>query len=105
MGPDHKSPTTRRERPLFSFTSLNMPPFGEMRSYRSPQTGAMPDTSTADMRDAIEAFIHDGQIEEGTLVYDIAQQVLAEGFDALSPKQVRIFEGKLRDILRQVEAE
>ena len=65
----------------------------------------MPDTSTADMHDAIEAFIHDGEIEEGTLVYEIAQQVLAEGFDTLAPNQVRIFEGKLRDILRRVEAE
>jgi hypothetical protein len=82
-----------------------MPPFGEMRGYRSPQTGAMPDTSATDLHDAIEAFIHDGQIEEGTLVYDIAQQVLAEGFDTLAPNQVRIFEGKLREILRRAEAE
>jgi hypothetical protein len=66
---------------------------------------AMPDTSTADMQDAIEAFIHDGQIEQGTLVYDIAQQALAEGFDSLAPNQVRIFEGKLREILRRAEAE
>jgi hypothetical protein len=82
-----------------------MPPFGEMRGYRSPQTGAMHDTSTADMHNAIEAFIHDGQIEEGTLVHAIAQQVLSEGFGSLTPGQVRIFEAKLREILMRAEAE
>jgi hypothetical protein len=71
------------------FTSENTPPFGEMRGYRSPQTGAL-HTSATDLNDAIEAFIHDGQIEEGTLVYDIAQQVLADSFDTLTPNQVRI---------------
>jgi hypothetical protein len=65
----------------------------------------MPDTSATDLNDAIEAFMHDGKIEEGTLVYDIAQQELAEGFDSLAPNQVRIFEGKLREILRRVETE
>jgi hypothetical protein len=65
----------------------------------------MPDSSAADLNDAIEAFIHDGQIEEGTPVYDIAQQVLSDGFDSLAPDQVRTFEGKLREILSQVAAE
>jgi hypothetical protein len=38
----------------------------------------MPDQSTTGLNDAIEAFIHDGQIEQGTLVYELAQQVVAK---------------------------
>jgi hypothetical protein len=66
---------------------------------------AMQDSAGAELNDAIEAFIHDGQIEAGTPVYDIAQQVLTSGFESLNPDQVRVFEAKLRDILRQVAAE
>ena len=72
---------------------------------RPHTVSAMQDNDAADLNDAIEAFIHDGQIEPGTPVYDIAQQVLAAGFESLTPDQVRTFEGKLRDILSQVAAE
>jgi hypothetical protein len=65
----------------------------------------MQDNAAADLNDAIEAFIHDGQIEVGTPVYDIAQLVLTAGFDSLTPSQIRIFETKLREILNQVAAE
>jgi hypothetical protein len=65
----------------------------------------MPDNSAAELNEAIEAFIHDGHVEEGTPVYDIAQQVLSDGFDSLTPDQVRTFEGKLRAILGQVTAQ
>jgi hypothetical protein len=64
----------------------------------------MPDNSAAELNDAIEAFIHDGHVEQGTPVFDIAQQVLSDGFDSLTPDQIRTFEGKLREILRRAEA-
>ena len=64
----------------------------------------MQDNAAIELNDAIEAFIHDGQIEPGTPVYDIARQALTAAFESLTPDQVRIFEAKLRGILSQVAA-
>ncbi|RYY85105.1 MAG: hypothetical protein EOO15_17865 [Chitinophagaceae bacterium] len=45
-----------------------------------------------ELNDAIQDLLDEGLLEEGTAGYGVAQQVIHDGYDSLSPKQKHVFD-------------
>lgn len=45
-----------------------------------------------ELNDAIQDLLDEGMLEEGSAGYGVAQQVIHDGYDSLSPKQKHVFD-------------
>jgi hypothetical protein len=57
-----------------------------------------------ELYDIICELVDDGELEKGTPAYGIAQQVIHQGFDSLSPKQRYIYVTRVEALLNKQAA-
>lgn len=53
--------------------------------------------------DAIEDLLGDGELEAGTPAYGVAQQVIHEGYDSLTPAQQHVYDKYVAPLLERRE--
>jgi hypothetical protein len=53
------------------------------------------------LHEEIQDLVDEGEIEEGTPAYGVAQQVIHSGYDSLSPKQRTLYDAVLIPALRR----
>lgn len=56
-----------------------------------------------DLHDAIEDLRGDGELEEGGPAYGVAQQVIHDGYDSLSPAQRHVYDKYVAPLLERRE--
>jgi hypothetical protein len=59
----------------------------------------------AELFDAIEDLVAEGELEKATPAFGIAQQVIHRGYDSLSPSQRTIYDAIVIPALERREAE